>query len=259
MASQDDSMKSRNAGQRSNPGSVFAVLALALLFAACSRSQPAVAAAEGDAVPDSRIWEGLVPPAKQHVAWRLPQIDSLEPIQGGVLFVGDSITEGAPLYAMFPGLTQANYGIGWDTSDGVLLRLDQIRRNQPQRIFILIGTNDVNYTDSSERIATNILSIVARLSVDMPDTEIYVTSILPREQPGNAVLAGANAILQDAATDGSYVYLDLASYMKAADGTLRDDLTFDGLHLNVHGYAVWARVLETCVWQGCSGVTPPAE
>jgi lysophospholipase L1-like esterase len=235
------------------------VVVLALSMAACTRAQPEAAEPAHEPVHDSRIWEGLVPPAKAHVAARLPEIDRLQPLQGGVLFIGDSITEGAPLYAMFPGVALANYGIGWDTSDGVLLRLDQVRRNQADRAFILIGTNDVNYTQSPERIAKNILSIVAQLATDMPDTELYVISILPRETPNNALVAAANAILESSAPDAGYVYLDLATPMRAEDGTLRADLSFDGLHLNVHGYSVWARALDGCVRDGCSGVAPATE
>jgi hypothetical protein len=238
---------------------VLIVAALSILIAACSTSRALESVSANDNASDSRIWPGLVPPAKEHVALRLPEIDSLKPLDGGVLFIGDSITEGAPLFAMFPRLSQANYGIGWDTSDGVLLRLDQIRRNRPDRAFILIGTNDINYAPTSEGIAKNVQSIVAKLSTDMPDTEFYVISILPREKPNNAVLDGANAILKSGAASGGYVYLDLASHVRAADGTLRKDLTFDGLHLNVHGYAVWSKVLETCVWKGCSEVVPVSE
>jgi lysophospholipase L1-like esterase len=113
------------------------------------------------------VWPGFIAPAKEHVARRLPQIQALAPLQEGVLFIGDSITEGAPLWAMFPGLPSANYGIGWDTTDGLLLRLDQVRRNVAERAFILIGTNDLGYQHSARHIASNIQSIVAELLPDM--------------------------------------------------------------------------------------------
>lgn len=252
-------MKSSSTTSNSRLKRYLLLAAFALLMAACTKAQPQAAAPDAGQVFDSRIWDGLVLPAKEHLARRLPEIDGLQPLKGGVLFIGDSITEGAPLNAMFPGVSLANYGIGWDTSDGVLLRLDQIRRNQADRAFILIGTNDVNYTQSSERIAKNIVSITAQLASDIPGTELYVISILPREAPNNAVLAAANVILEQSAADAGYVYLDLATPMLAADGTLRADLTFDGLHLNVHGYSIWATALDSCVRNGCTEVVPAAE
>ena len=39
-----------------------------------------------------------------------------EPMNGGVAFVGDSITEGGDWAALFPGLATRNYGIGGDTT-----------------------------------------------------------------------------------------------------------------------------------------------
>jgi lysophospholipase L1-like esterase len=200
------------------------------------------------------VWPGFIAPAKEHVARRLPQIQALAPLQEGVLFIGDSITEGAPLWAMFPGLPSANYGIGWDTTDGLLLRLDQVRRNVAERAFILIGTNDLGYQHSARHIASNIQSIVAELLPDMPGTEFYVISILPRDPQFIAILAEANKLLRDEAEDGNYVFLDLASRMMAADGSLREELTYDSLHLNVHGYAVWARALDRCVRHGCTSL-----
>jgi hypothetical protein len=221
-------------------------LALVVLIAA------ALAQAQNKPIPE--VWPGFIEPARVHVAKRLPEIQRLEPLQDGVLFIGDSITEGAPLWAMFPGLPSANYGIGWDTTDGLLLRLGQIRRNQPQRAFILIGTNDLGYQHPAKHIAANIQSVIAQLQPDMPTTKFYVLSILPREPKYIAILDEANELLRKQAAAGDYVFLDLASQMKAADGSLREELTYDSLHLNVHGYAVWARALDRCVREGCIAV-----
>ena len=221
-------------------------LGLAVLFAT------AVAQARDENIPE--VWPGFIEPARVHVTQRLPEIQRLEPLQDGVLFIGDSITEGAPLWAMFPELATANYGIGWDTTDGLLLRLEQIRRNRPQRAFILIGTNDLGYQHSARHIASNIQSVIATLRPDMPATEFYVLSILPREAKFVAILAEANELLRTAAAQGGYVFLDLASHMMDTDGSLRKELSYDGLHLNVHGYALWSQVLNGCVRNGCVAV-----
>ena len=232
---------------RRRPWQGFLLLALAALPCTQALGDGAAPAPQGD----ERIWPGLVPPAKKHVASRLPQIDALQKLTGGVLFIGDSITEGAPLFAMFPGVSSANCGIGWDTSDGLLLRLDQIRRNNPQRAFVLIGTNDLGYGHTPEHIAGNVILAVDRLSADMPETEFYVISILPREAQSNAAILESNEILASATGDHGYVYLDLASHTMAPDGTLRAELTFDNLHLNVHGYSLWSALMENCVRMGC--------
>jgi lysophospholipase L1-like esterase len=78
-----------------------------------------------------------------------------------------------------------------------------------------------------------------------------VLSILPREPKYIAILDEANELLRKQAAVGDYVFLDLASQMKAADGSLREELSYDSLHLNVHGYAIWARALDRCARAGC--------
>lgn len=85
----------------------------------------------------------------------------------------------------------------------------------------------------------------------MPATELYVLSVLPRGGPGNAVITGVNQRLEDAAAVNSFVYLDLATAMRAPNGEMQPALSYDNLHLNVHGYAVWEEVLRTCVRDGC--------
>ncbi|MEM7327313.1 MAG: GDSL-type esterase/lipase family protein [Pseudomonadota bacterium] len=225
---------------------------VSLVTACSSLSDPAMDAdIAADRPTGSVLWSGLTPRAHDHVNRRLDQIEALPVLQGGVLFVGDSITEGAPLQTMFPNLQLANHGIGWDTTEGVLLRLNQITRNRPARLFLLIGTNDTNYTDDPDRISDNILKVTDALTAALPDTELYVLSILPRGGPGNAVISDVNRSLRQAAIDRPFVFLNLAQAMRAENGEMRADLSYDNLHLNVQGYAVWEAVLRECVWNGC--------
>ncbi len=200
------------------------------------------------------IWSGYKREAKTHVSQRLLELESLAPIEGGALFIGDSITEFAPLASMFPGVLIANYGVGWGTSDGLLLRLDQITRNAPDRVFVLMGTNDIHYGHAPEHIAGNIVAAVTALRRDMPDTEIYVISLLPREPESMAAVRAANALLKERAAAGGYVYLDVSKALAAPDGSLRADLTTDGLHLNAPGYAALAKAMGLCVLSGCEAL-----
>ncbi|MEO1552417.1 MAG: GDSL-type esterase/lipase family protein [Pseudomonadota bacterium] len=224
---------------------------LATLTSIAVSCAPSDAPAEIERASGSVMWPDLLRREHVHVNRRLDEIEVLPPLQGGVLFVGDSITEGAPLTTMFPGLEVANHGIGGDTSEGVLLRFGQITRNAPDRLFLLIGTNDTNYTDDPDRIGGNILTIAERLNAALPETELYVISVLPRSGKKNAIIPGINAMVSTAAETADFVYLDLASAMRAPNGELIPALTYDSLHLNEQGYAVWAEVLQTCVRAGC--------
>lgn len=221
------------------------------LITACAQSADTPEPNMADRPSGAVHWPDINPKAVEHVNARLDLIEAQPEMQGGVLFLGDSITESAPLQAMFPRLEVRNQGIGWDTGEGVLLRLNQVTRHTPDRIFLLIGTNDTNYTDDPARIGGNILTITERLSDALPETELYVISVLPRGGENNAVIPAVNAMVGTAAETSNFVYLDLARSMRAPNGEMDPALTYDNLHLNEPGYAVWAEVMQTCVWEGC--------
>ncbi|RYD73127.1 MAG: hypothetical protein EOP84_22040, partial [Verrucomicrobiaceae bacterium] len=63
--------------------------------------------------------------------------------QGGVVFLGDSITQGwQSLGKDFPGMKSANRGISGDTTRGVLFRLkEDVIDVHPRAVVLLIGTN----------------------------------------------------------------------------------------------------------------------
>jgi len=62
------------------------------------------------------------------------------PVQpGDIVFLGDSITDGARWDELFPGLPVKNRGINANLTTNVLERLDNIVNWRPKAIFILIG------------------------------------------------------------------------------------------------------------------------
>jgi len=231
------------------------VLALSAALCGCSPTNTnpvnAKSASSETRASGAVRWSGLPKAAHKYVNGRLDEIEQAAQMEGGVLFIGDSITDGAPLDEMFPGLPAANHGIAWDTTDGVLLRLGQITRHRPDRIFILIGTNDTDYTSDAGQISQNIFSITDALATALEDTDLYVVSILPRGGPGNAVISIVNDHLRENAVTHPYQYLDLASAMRGPDGEMDPDLSHDNLHLNEPGYALWAQTLGDCVRNGC--------
>ena len=76
---------------------------------------------------------------------------------GDIVFVGDSLTEGARWDELFPDKPVINRGINADTVNGVLLRLDDIISGKPAKIFLLIGTNDLTWFEyrTQNEVLTN--------------------------------------------------------------------------------------------------------
>ncbi len=190
--------------------------------------------------PPNYMLEG----GKAHFNTRLPQIDAQPVLKGGVLLAGDSITEGWLGYDIDLGATVSNHGVSWDTVTGLKLRLPQILAHSSDKIFILIGTNDIGYDRDPQIMVDELSEIISAINNESPKTKIYIQSLLPRELSAMGAVKEINASYARLALEMGVNYIDLTPIFSAPDGTLKADLTYDGLHLNEMGYKVWAETLK---------------
>jgi lysophospholipase L1-like esterase len=154
-----------------------------------------------------------------------------------------------------------NRGIGGDTSDGVLRRLEQVTRAQPAKVFLMIGTNDLYRGTSEDEIVANIEEILDRLKQESPDTEVYLESVLPRAVSYRARIEALNARLAEVAGEQGAAWADLyPSFLDPESGAIRPELSNDEVHLLGPGYALWKEQIETLVRAGNEPVLDlPAE
>lgn len=166
-----------------------------------------------------------------------------------VVMLGDSLTDGAEWQEMFPDQLIVNRGIDSDTTDGVLARLDDILGLKPKVVFVMIGINDFADTSRSvDVVFATYQSIVSRL--ERGGTRVIVQSTLPcNEARGvwkscstiNGRIRQLNARLATLAS-AHVSYVDLTSALAANSG-LRDEFTYDGVHLNGEGYRRWGTAI----------------
>lgn len=170
-----------------------------------------------------------------------------------VLFLGDSITDGAEWGELFSRGDVLNRGISGDTSSGVLDRVDEVIRHQPKKLFLLIGVNDIARGVSADVICQNIFTILHRIKEASPTTQVYVQSILPVNDkftkfPGlmkkASLIPLINKVLENNAERHQYTYIDLHTRMADGTGKLREEFTNDGLHLLQPAYEHWAEVIR---------------
>jgi len=90
-----------------------------------------------------------------------------------IVFIGNSITNGAEWNELFPRKRVKNRGISGDTSEEVYDRLDSIVKGKPAKIFILIGINDISRGIEVETIVQNMKRIVEKIQNELPKTKIY--------------------------------------------------------------------------------------
>lgn len=175
-----------------------------------------------------------------------------QPLQkGSIVFIGDSITEQGMNWAVrFDDLRVRNRGISGDMTYGVLARLDEMKAAAPKAIFLLIGVNDIfnlyyqQEVQSLVSISRNIEKITTQLHQSLPDTQIFVQSILPDHRDFITVMASSVNQQIKNIKNKKFTYIDMHDLFKSPQGTLNPKFTTDGTHLNRLGYERWKQHLK---------------
>lgn len=165
------------------------------------------------------------------------------------LFLGDSITEGFNLEKYFPGRDFVNHGISGFSSAEVLDAMHEgWFKNQPDVVFLCIGTNDLARDYDEAETLDNIRQLVGKIREYSPEgIRIYLTSLFPtRHNPPreNAVIDNLNLKIHGLTREESINYLHLNPFFKDENGKLKRNFTEDGLHLNQEVYSNWKKLIE---------------
>ena len=137
----------------------------------------------------------------------------------------------------------------------IMMRKDEIIDFNPARIFILVGSNDLNSQNPNiEYIAERYLKAVAELKDALPNAKIYIILTLPintkYEQKAsirNAKITEFDKQVVKLCNEQGVYYIDMATSLKGADGMLREELTSDGLHLKGEYYPYWYNLIEDII------------
>ena len=166
-----------------------------------------------------------------------------------IIMLGDSITAGGNWEKLLTGYNVANYGIPGDTTDGILLRLEEIYLANPKKVFIMIGTNDIafinpNFNYTIITVFNNYKEIVNSLRKNGIEVIIQSTLNVLSENTGrsNDEINKLNNLLKIYCLENDIKYLDINSVL-TKDGLLQKQYTNDGLHLNKRGYEQWKLLL----------------
>ncbi|MEG1663529.1 MAG: GDSL-type esterase/lipase family protein [Clostridia bacterium] len=172
---------------------------------------------------------------------------------GQAVMIGDSIVEIFPI-ELFSNvkLEVYNRGIGGDTSDRLLERLDKnALAIAPKVLSVLVGTNDLNYKISGSTVG-NIKQIVEKAKLaGVPN--VIVQSIYPVNKSVNKKMVGkrknadimlTNTQIKNVCDELNVTYLNVYDSLLDGSGNLDASLTYDGLHLNVAGFKIVANLLK---------------
>ncbi|HEY3039636.1 MAG TPA: SGNH/GDSL hydrolase family protein [Pyrinomonadaceae bacterium] len=187
--------------------------------------------------------------------------------QKRVVFMGDSITDSWNNPAnggFFPGKPYIDRGISGQTTPQMLIRFrPDVIALGPEVVVILAGTNDIAGNTGPmtlQGIEDNLVSMAELARVH--GIRVVLSSLLPVSdyektadgQPRNqttrrppAQIRALNDWMKKYALENKLTYLDYYSAMIDDKGFLKDELSNDGLHPNIQGYAVMAPLAERAI------------
>jgi lysophospholipase L1-like esterase len=168
---------------------------------------------------------------------------SVIPGSGGVVFLGDSLTHIGRWETRYPGLRIHNFGIHGERSEHLLLRLAPVISLRPEKLFLLIGTNDLAVGCTLEETAANVASILDQLGSALPGCRIYLQTMMPRAEKFAQRVKALNAAYVELAQQRGLALIDLCPLFDDGRGAIRKDLSHDNVHLTELGYDVWRAAL----------------
>ena len=171
--------------------------------------------------------------------------------KGSVIFIGDSITEGLAVNAVAP--NAVNYGIGADTTLGVLGRIQYYQSlNSARAIVLAIGVNDLERRDDKE-IIENFKKIFNKFPENIP---VLVSSILPIDDNILKIELHINKRINQlnkkikalCEHKKSLTFLDSTQKFTDVKGNLSNTYHIgDGIHLSSEAYKIWIEQLKTAL------------
>lgn len=180
----------------------------------------------------------------------------------GLLFLGDSITEGwrkAPhIWEHYYGAYQpANFGISGDQTHHVIWRIEngELDGIAPKVVVLMIGTNNTSQHNAAE-IAAADSKIVQMLRTRLPATKVLLLAVFPRgldknkdgtidPRPHRMEIINAVNLELAKLDDGQMVrFLNINASFLGNDGTIPRVIMPDQLHPNAAGYQLWADAMQ---------------
>jgi len=183
-----------------------------------------------------------------------------------VVFMGDSITDSwddPRNGGFFPGKPYVNRGISGQTTPQMLIRFRRdVIELKPKVVVILAGTNDLagntgpttldaiedNLKSMAELAGAHGIRVVFASLLPVSDYEVRDGKQIVQtvRRPPDQILA-LNKWMKEYAAANHHTYLDYFSAMVDDKGFFKDELSNDGLHPNVQGYAVMNPLAEIAI------------
>jgi lysophospholipase L1-like esterase len=167
--------------------------------------------------------------------------------RAAIVMLGNSITYGVNWVELMGRQNIANRGISADNTCGMLNRMDYVYSLKPKICCVMAGINDIYAGVPIDTIFSNYKKIIAGLRehqvVPVIQSTLYVNAKWKKADQNNPLVTQLNDLLKKFAVDQKIDFLDINKHI-ASEQSLRDECTYDGIHLTAAGYSPWRTELE---------------
>ncbi|MCF8261766.1 MAG: hypothetical protein K9J12_13390 [Melioribacteraceae bacterium] len=167
-----------------------------------------------------------------------------------IVMLGNSITHGANWNELLGRTDVVERGITSDILLGYLNRLEFVTDLNPKVCFVMGGINDIYNWRPVEQIFEDYKKLIIRLKIrgiqPVIQSTLYVGKKWPSSDDRNQEVKKFNSLLENYAKQEKLVFVDLNSEMSFL-GYLKENLTYDGIHLNANGFKIWAERVEKTI------------
>lgn len=189
--------------------------------------------------------------------------------KGEILFTGSSLMEQFPIHELMMNdgmdLVIYNRGIGGFTTRDMMEHMEEmVFGTEPSRIFINIGTNDMNAPDfSQDRLLENYEAILRQIQKRLPTAEINVMAYYPVNEVDkvpdgpwgktlfvnrtNRTIDRLNQALEKLAEKLGCRFINVNKGLTDENGRLKKEYTIEGVHMYANGYRVVLDNLKACL------------
>lgn len=144
-----------------------------------------------------------------------------------------------------------NRGISGDTILGILDRLDEVADENPARICLLAGVNDMleDAQVAKEEVWRRYEMLLTAIREKMPQVDLTISTTIPlnpmtKFYPGvNEKVAYLNSQLKANAQKYGYSLVEVAPILSDKNNDLSSKHTCDGIHLLPSAYHMWKELL----------------
>ncbi|MCK6615638.1 MAG: GDSL-type esterase/lipase family protein [Ignavibacteriaceae bacterium] len=167
--------------------------------------------------------------------------------QADIVFLGNSITKGVSWPELLGRDNVAGRGIPSDVLEGMLARTETVLSLRPKIIFIMAGINDIYNWLPVETISEQYTRLISEFREKgirvVVQSTLYVSPRWPNAADRNREVEKLNTLMQSWCKQNGVDFLDLNPGLSISK-FLREELTYDGIHLKAEGYRLWGREIE---------------